>query len=112
MKPPMHLFHLQVSAPWVEAVYGAVQHELLMAILMENLYEPGRLRPPAEALLAVGEPLPAPATQTGALGVDHSRAPKWRIAVDVPVIQVAVESLPAANSAPGQGPSLAEVSLL
>ena len=102
---------LQVSAPWAEAVYGAVQHELLMAILMENMYEPGRLRPPAEAPLAVGEHLPAPARQTGALGVDHSMAPKWRIAVDVPVIQVAVESLPAPASAPGQGPSLAEVHL-
>ena len=86
-----------------------MQHELLMAILMEHLYEPGRVSPSARAPLPVGEPLPAPAKQTGALGVDHSQAPKWRVAVTVPVIQVAVESLPAPASAPGQGPSLAEV---
>ena len=86
-----------------------MQHELLMAILMENLYEPGRVSPSARAPLPVGEPLPAPAKQSGALGVDHSKAPKWRVAVTVPVIQVAVESLPVPTSAPGQGPSLAEV---
>ncbi len=80
-----------------------------MAILMENLYEPGRVSPSARAPLPVGEPLPAPAKQSGALGVDHSKAPKWRVAVTVPVIQVAVESLPVPTSAPGQGPSLAEV---
>ena len=100
-----------MTAPWVEAVYGAVQHELLMAILMENMYEPGRLCPPAKAPLAVGEPLPAPAKQAGPLGVDHTQAPKWRVVVTVPVIQVAVESLPAPSSANGQGPSLAEVPL-
>ena len=100
---------VQVRAPWVKAVYGAVQHELLMGILLENLYEPGRIGPPARAPLPVGEPLPAPSKQAGALGVDRSQAPRWQVAVNVPVIQVAVESLPAPASAPDRGPPLAEV---
>jgi len=95
----------------VESAYGAVQHELLMAIFLENLYEPGRLCPPAKAPLRIGEPLPAPAKQTKPLGVDHSKPPMWHVAVGVPVIQVAVESLPVLSSTPGYGPSLAQVTL-
>ena len=100
----------QVTTPWVEAVYGAVQHDLLMAVLLENLYEPGRLCPPAEPLIPVGQPLPAPG-QLGALGVDRMVAPMWQVTIDVPVIEVAVESVPGASSAPGHGPALAQVGI-
>lgn len=100
----------QVTTPWVEAVYGAVQHELLMAVLLENLYEPGRLCPPAEPLIPVGQPLPAPG-QSWALGVDHTLAPMWQVTIDVPDIVVAVESVPGASSVPGHGPPLAQVGI-
>ena len=100
----------QVTTPWVEAVYGAVQHDLLMAVLLENLYEPGRLCPPVEPLIPVGQPLPAPG-QLGALGVDRMVAPMWQVKVDVPVVEVAVERVPGASSAPDHGPALAQVGI-
>lgn len=96
----------------MEAAYGALQHELLMAIILENLYESGRLCPPAKPPVPIGQPLHAPGKQTESLGVDHSKAPRWRVAVSVPVIQVAVESLPVLTSVPGYGPPLAEVIIL
>ena len=99
---------LQVTTPWVEAVYGAVQHDLLMAVLLENMYEPGRLCPSAEPLIPVGQPLPAPG-QLGALGVDRTLTPMWQVTIDVPVIEVAVESVFSLSSAPGHGRSLAQV---
>ena len=98
----------QVTVPWVEAVYGAVQHDLLMAVLLENLYEPGRLCPPAVPLIPVGQPLPTPG-QLGALGVDRTLAPMWQVTIDVPVIEVAVESVSGLTSAPDRGPPLAQV---
>ena len=97
---------------WVEAAYGALQHELLMAIILENLYEPGRLCPPAKPPIPVGQPLQAPWKQTETLGADNSKAPKWRVTVSVPIIQVSVESLPVLTSVPGYGPPLAQVIIL
>ena len=105
-----HVDMPQVATPWVEAVYSAVQHDLLMAVLLENLYEPGRLCPPAEPLIPVGQPLPVPG-QIGALGVDRTLAPMWQVTIDVPVIEVAVLSVAGASSAPGHGPPLAQVGI-
>ena len=99
----------QVSSPWAEAVYGAVQHDLLMAVLLENLYEPGRQCPAAKPLVPVGQPLPAPGQLAGPLGVDHTLAPRWQVTIHVPVIEVEVEGVPGLGSAPGYGPPLAQV---
>lgn len=94
----------------MEAAYGAVQHELLMAVFLENMYEPGRLCPPEAPPVRPGDPMPATAKQPEPLGVDRTKAPAWRVAVSVPVIQVVVESQPSLQSSmPGYGPALAQV---
>ena len=61
---------MQVWLPWAAAVYGEAQHQLLMAVLLENAAEAGSFAQPPQS--TVGQKLPPLPPQPARLGVDRS----------------------------------------
>ncbi len=61
---------MQVWLPWAAVVYGEAQHQLLMAVLLENAAEASAFaqRPPS----VIGQKLSPLPPQQGRLGVDRS----------------------------------------
>jgi hypothetical protein len=52
---------MQISVPWVSAVFGASQYELLLAAFLENLAEPCSFGPKQAPPIPVGRrPPPVP----------------------------------------------------
>ncbi len=66
----MLVWAAQVWLPWAAAVYGEVQHQLLLAVLCENAAEPCSFGPQAPP--TVGRKLPPLPPQPARLGVDRS----------------------------------------
>lgn len=61
---------MQVWLPWAAAVYGEVQHQLLMAVLLENAAEASSFAQPPRSV--IGQKLPPLPPQPARLGVDRS----------------------------------------
>ena len=73
---------VQVVMEEGSAVYGAVQHSLLMAVIRENIFEAPLVAPvPPPFYGAPGIPYPEPAPLPERLGPDPATWPKWEVEV-------------------------------
>ncbi|KAK9852808.1 hypothetical protein WJX84_011225 [Apatococcus fuscideae] len=106
---PPDLTHYKAWCSWVKAIYGELQHHLLMAIMYSNMAEPSNFGPPAPSAAPVGASMPAPKSQPTRLGLDDSIPVAWDLEVNVRSVSFAAELLPGIDSAPGIGPPVAQL---
>ena len=93
----------------MKAIYGELQHHLLMAITYGNMCEPSNFGPPTSPAAPVGASIPAFKSQPHKLGIDDSVPVAWDLEVNVRSVSFAAELLPTATDAPGTGPPVAQV---
>jgi hypothetical protein len=97
---------MQVWLPWVRAVFGELQYELVLAALWENAAEPPTFAPCPPPYNPIGQPLPPMPPEPVLLGVDKTQPPRWHCEVCVHKFISDVEALLRDSILSGSGASL------
>lgn len=84
-------FRLLTDFPYLSAVFGEIQYNLLMGLIYDNSCEPCTFKDPPRATPRPGFPLPVPPLAPKVLGLESSAMPWWEIVARVPDALIAVE---------------------